>query len=190
MALLTGMREGELLALRWSDINFEQQYLQVRHTVRRIPGHGLTEGEPKSDSSRRKIVLSPLLVDVLRQHRLRQLEAKLRVGPVWEEHDLVFCNNRGKYMDNPDLLKRFGRLLKAAGLPHMHFHDLRHSTATFLLAMGVHAKIAQELLGHSNIAITLNIYSHVLPSLQKDAVDKLSNLLIEQEDHGEDVQKN
>lgn len=190
MALLTGMREGELLALRWSDINFEQQYLQVRHTVRRIPGHGLTEGEPKSESSRRKIVLSPLPVDVLRQHRLRQLEAKLKVGPVWEEHDLVFCNNHGKFMDNPDLLKRFGRLLKAAGLPPMHFHDLRHSAATFLLAMGVHAKIAQELLGHSNIAITLNIYSHVLPSLQREAVDKLSNLFDQQEDHEEDVQKN
>jgi integrase len=91
-------------------------------------------------------------------------------------------------MDNPDLLKRFGRLLKAADLPHMHFHDLRHSAATFLLAMGVHAKIAQELLGHSNIAITLNIYSHVLPSLQKDAVDKLSSLFDQQKDHEDDAQ--
>jgi integrase len=125
MALLTGMREGELLALRWSDINFEQQFLQVRRTVRRISGHGLTEGEPKSESSRRKIVLSPFLLEVLRQHRVRQIESKLKAGPVWEEHDLVFCNNRGKFMDNPDLLKRFGRLLKAADLPHMHFHDVR-----------------------------------------------------------------
>jgi integrase len=189
-ALVTGMREGELLALRWNDINFEQQYLQVRRTVRRIAGQGLKEGEPKSESSRRKIVLSPFLLGVLKQHRVRQLEAKLKAGPVWEEHDLVFCNNRGKFMDNPDLLKRFDRLLKAADLPHMHFHDLRHSAATFLLAMGVHAKIAQELLGHSNIAITLNIYSHVLPSLQKDAVDKLSSLFDQQEDQEDDVQKN
>jgi len=188
-ALLTGMREGELLALRWSDINFEQQYLQVRRTVRRISGQGIKEGEPKSESSRRKIMLSPFLLDVLKQHRVRQLEAKLKAGPLWEERDLVFCNNRGKFMDNPDLLKRFGRLLKAADLPHMHFHDLRHSAATFLLAMGVHAKIAQELLGHSNIAITLNIYSHVLPSMQKDAVDRLSGLFDLHEDHEDDAGK-
>jgi integrase len=184
-AIVTGMREGELLALRWSDINFEHTYLQVCRTVRHITGQGFKENEPKTATSRRKVVLSPFLVEVLKTHRVRQLEARLQRGSAWEEHDLVFCNTYGRYIDNPSLLYTFRNLLREASLPSMRFHDLRHSAASLLLAMGVHAKVVQELLGHSTIVTTLNIYSHVLPSLQQDALDKLSHLFDQQDDQGD-----
>jgi integrase len=181
-AVLTGMREGELLALRWQDIHFEEKCLQVHRSVRFFPGRGPVEGEPKTASSRRKIVLSPFLVDVLKQHRVHQLEARLQAGKTWEDHDLVFCNSCGGFTSPATLFDTFQKLLRNAGLPHMRFHDLRHSAATFLLAKGVHIKVVQELLGHSNILITLNIYSHVLPSLQEDAMNKLSDLFYDQVD--------
>ena len=130
-------------------------------------------------------MLSPFLVEVLKAHRVRQLEARLQRGSAWEEHDLVFCNTYGRYIDNPSLLYTFRNLLREAGLPSMRFHDLRHSAASLLLAMGVHAKVVQELLGHSTIVTTLNIYSHVLPSLQQDALDKLSHLFDQQDDQGD-----
>src|SRR5712692_4335786 len=181
LALTTGMREGELLALRWSDINFEQGYLQVRRTVRRIRGQGFKENEPKTAAGRRRIALSPFLIGVLKTHRSRQEQARQRAGSSWEEHDLVFCNIYGSFMDQAHFRATFQTILKKAGLQPMRFHDLRHSAATLLLAMGVHAKVVQELLGHSNISITLNIYSHVLPSLQQDAMNKLSDLFDQQD---------
>jgi integrase len=181
-AVLTGMRVGELLALRWSDIDFDRTYLQVCRTVRHITGQGFRENEPKTATSRRKIVLSPFLIDVLKQHRIRQVEARLKRGSTWEEHDLVFCNTYGKYIDSASLRYTFRNILREAGLPPMRFHDLRHSAATLLLAMGVHAKVVQELLGHSTIVTTLNIYSHVLPSMHQDALDKLSNLFDQRDD--------
>ena len=130
-------------------------------------------------------MLSPFLLAMLKQHHVRQLEARLQAGAAWEEHGLVFCNRCGKLADPSGLFKAFKKLLKAADLPPMRFHDLRHSAATLLLAMGIHAKVVQELLGHSSITMTLNIYSHVLPSMQKDAVDKLSNLFDQQGHEGE-----
>ena len=176
VALVTGMREGELLALHWSDINVEGRYLQVRRTVRRIPGQGFKEGEPKTASSRRRIALSPFLVGVLQQHRIRQVEAKLKAGPAWEEHDLVFCNLYGKVMETGNLTARFHKLLRDGGLPRLRFHDLRHSAATLLLAMGIPAKVVQELLGHSQITTTLGVYGHVLPGQQQRAIEKMSEL--------------
>ena len=114
------------------------------------------------------------MVEVLKQHRAHQLEPRLKAGDGW--HDLVFCNIYGDYLHPDRMVERFQQLLKEAGLPHLRFHDLRHSAATILLSMGVHAKVVQELLGHSNISMTMDIYSHVLPSLQKDAMDKWDDL--------------
>ena len=171
-----------MLALRWSEINFEQRYLQVRRTIRCLKGRGLVESEPKTASSRRKITLSPLLLDVLKEHRVRQVQARLQAGDAWNERDLVFCTPTGGLIYPSSLRATFARLLKDAGLPHLRFHDLRHSAATLLLSMGVHAKVVQELLGHSTIAMTLNTYSHVLPSMHQDAIEKLSELFIEEKD--------
>src|SRR6266516_2923194 len=176
VALVTGMRRGELLALRWRDIDLERRSLQVRRTVSLIRGHGYVETEPKTAKGRRKIVLPQPVVEVVKQHRTHQLEARSKVGDAWHDHDLVFCNIYGDYLHPDRMVERFQKLLKEAGLPHLRFHDLRHSAATILLSMGVHAKVVQELLGHSNISMTMYVYSHVLPSMQKDAMDKWDDL--------------
>lgn len=177
MALITGMRRGELVALRWTDVHLEERYLQVRRSARQAGmGYGLQVSEPKTASSRRKIILSPFLVEVLREHCAKQKEAREKAGNAWEENNLVFCNRYGMYIHLDTMRTWFKRLLQAAGLPAMRIHDLRHSAATLLLEMGVHIKVVQELLGHSNILITLDTYSHVLPSIHEKAVDELSDL--------------
>jgi integrase len=178
LALATGMRRGEVLALRWSDIDFEKDTLHVKHTLSYIatPSGKYTyvESEPKTACSRRGIALPPFVMEALKHHRVRQTEARLR-AETWTNHDLVFCTAHGTYY-NPFLLTtQFKKLLIDAGLPAMRFHDLRHSAATIMLTMGVHPKIVQEILGHSNISITLNTYSHVLPSLQREAMNTLGS---------------
>jgi integrase len=172
VALATGMRRGELLALRWKDIDFERKSLSIRHTVNRFERRGYIETEPKTQSSRRNIILPSFVIEALKQHRVRQVEARLKAGTAWQEHDLVFCNMYGRYMDPAGLRRLYKGLLKQAGLPDLRFHDLRHSAATILLSMGVPAKVIQELLGHSQISMTLGTYSHVLPGMQQDAMDR------------------
>lgn len=182
LALATGMRRGELMGLKWQDIDFAQGVLQVRRILSRIPtkmpGKGYVEAEPKTQKSRRSIVIAPFALDALKQHRKRQLEAKLKAGPDWQEHDYVFCTSIGTYL-NPtyDILRQLKILLKNAGLPDIRFHDLRHSAATLLLAAGVHPKVVQEILGHSNISMTMDVYSHVLPTMQQDAMNKLNDFM-------------
>lgn len=179
LALTTGMRRGELLALKWQDIDFEQGALHVRRAFTRGKGKGqrYLETEPKTEKSRRSIQLAPGTIEILKQHRLKQLEAKRQAGEDWEERDLVFCTAVGTPLNANKVLERFGTLLKRAGLPHIRLHDLRHSFATMMLKLEVHPKIVQELLGHSRIAETLDIYSHVLPTMQEGAVNKLNNNL-------------
>jgi len=132
--------------------------------------------EPKTASGKRKITLPPFVIEALQQHRIRQKEAKLKAGPAWEEHDLVFCNIYGRFLNSASLYDLFISLVKKAGLPRMRFHDLRHSAATILMAMEVPVKVIQELLGHSNIKITLDVYDHVLPSMQDEAMNKMERL--------------
>jgi integrase len=170
--VVTGMRRGELLALRWSNIDFERQTLLVLHTVDYIPKYGYVETEPKTKAGKRLISLPSFLVDMLKQHRIQQFEQCLKAGDVWENRDLVFPDLHGGYFNSNYLLRMFKKLLQEAGIPHMHFHDLRHSAATILLSMGVNMKVIQELLGHSDIAITLGRYSHLLPNMQQDVVNK------------------
>ncbi len=175
LALATGMRRGEILALRWQDIDFQSRSLTVQRSLSRLPG-GYREHEPKTASGKRRIALPSFVIEALQQHHTRQLEAKLRAGPAWEEHNLVFCNIYGRFLSSSSLHKLFTSLLRKAGLPHIRFHDLRHSAATILLAMKVPVKVVQELLGHSSIAITLGVYGHVLPSMQDEVVDTMQHL--------------
>ncbi len=176
LAVTTGMRSGELLALKWQDINFDSGSLHIRRSMGYISGKGYLEFEPKTARGRRKIVLPPFVCEVLKQHRTRQLEERLKAGTRWQDHDLVFCNIYGGYFDPAHLRQRFDKLLKEAGLPDVRFHDLRHSAATILLSMGVPAKVVQEILGHSQISMTMDIYSHVLPDMQQEAMAKMNDL--------------
>src|SRR6266702_11118 len=180
VALATGMRRGEMLGLRWQDINFETMSLQVRRTVGFGKNHKYVENEPKTSSGRRRILLPQFAVDALKQHRVHQLERRQQVGEAWIDRDLVFCNMVGDYFTLSSLAYMFQVLLKKAGLPHMRFHDLRHSAATILLTMGVHPKVVQELLGHSQISMTMDTYSHVLPSMQQEAMNKLNEAFRQQ----------
>ncbi|MGB8344694.1 MAG: site-specific integrase [Ktedonobacteraceae bacterium] len=177
VALTTGMRHGELLALKWQDIDLESSSLQVRRTVSFLAGQGYKETEPKTDRGRRRILLPQIALEALKQHRIHQREAKLQAGEAWQNLDLVFSNAHGYYMHSNNLRRLFRALLKQAELPEMRFHDLRHSAATLLLSMGVHPKVVQEILGHSNISVTMDVYSHVLPSMQDDAQSKWDTLL-------------
>lgn len=172
VALTTGIRRGELLALRWSEVDLEGQRIQVRRTVDYITRYGYVETEPKTAAGKRLIALPYFVADMLKQHRLQQLEAKLKVGRAWEDRDLVFTDLHGGYFNPRYLGKLFDKILAEADLPHMRFHDLRHSAATLLLSMGVHVKVVQEILGHSTITMTADTYSHVLPSMQEDAMGK------------------
>jgi len=168
LAITTGMREGELLALHWQDINFEDCSLQVKRAVSYLKGYGYVESEPKTAKGRRMIKLPVFVVDILMRHKVQQEEQRREVGDAWIEKDLVFTNAQGYFYSASTLRKVFRRFLVSIGLPHMRFHDLRHSAATILLIMGVHPKIVQEILGHSQITMTLDVYSHALPSKQED----------------------
>ena len=181
LAITTGARHGELLALHWDDVDLEQGVIYIRRTMSRVGGYGYVESDPKTKSSRRRITLPSTAVEALKAHRIKQNEDKLLRGEKWVERGLVFTSINGGYLSAATVLRWFRVILAAAGLPHIRFHDLRHSSATILLTMGVHPKIVQERLGHSNIAMTLDIYSHVLPSMQKDAADKIDDVFNDKE---------
>src|SRR5258707_14594132 len=176
LALTTGMRRGELLALQWDDIDFKQGLVSVHRTMTRVGGYGYVEGEPKTRSSRRRIMLPGMALEALRVHRTQQERIWVNVGEKWQDKVLEFCDGYGGFFSPDMVLRRFDKLLDEAGLPHMRFHDLRHSAATILLVAGVHPKVVQERLGHSTIAMTLDVYSHVLPSMQQEAAGKIDDL--------------
>ena len=172
LAITTGMRRGELLALRWLDIDFKDGSLQVKRAVSYHKGYGYVESEPKTSRSRRTIMLPDFVITILIHHREEQQEVQNKVGDVWVNKGLVFTNAWGDYYSPSTMLKVFKRFLESIDMPHMRFHDLRHSAATILLAMKVHPKIVQEILGHSQITTTMDIYSHAMPSLQDDATEQ------------------
>jgi integrase len=177
LAITTGMRLGELLGLRWQDVDLPGSTLHVRHTLVRTPT-GWQLAEPKTDRSRRRITLGPRAIEALRHHRSRQAAERLRMGPIWQEQDLIFANEIGKPMDAGNLLHRsLWPLLQKAELPRFRFHDLRHTAATLLLGQGVHVKIVSELLGHSTVGLTLDVYSHVLPDMQQQAAVAMEKAL-------------
>jgi integrase len=179
LAVSTGMRQGELLALRWCDMNLDLHTVQVRATLQRTKEAGYTLAAPKTKQSRRQITLSQTACEALRAHRVRQIQERLAAGPAWDEtHDLVFPNTIGRAMDGTNLLHyHFYPLLKRTGLPPIRFHDLRHTAATLLLGRGINPKIVSEMLGHASIGITLDIYSHVLPDMQAHAAAEMDAAL-------------
>lgn len=166
LALTTGLRQGELFGLKWEDIDFRSCSLNVQRTAYEIKSE-VYVGEPKTAKGRRRVELPLIATEALTKHR----EAMLAEGHIgaW-----VFCDRNGNLIQRNNFIKRCLRpLLLKAGLPQIRFHDLRHTAATLLLSQGTHPKVVQERLGHAQINITLDTYSHVLPTLQKDAADQL-----------------
>ncbi len=176
VAVGTGMRKGEILGLRWSDIDFVKGTLQVSRTLNYLPKYHYVEGKPKTKSSERNILLPQFLIDLLKAHHVLHMEKRSKVGDAWVDRDLVFSNEVGDFIYPNTLLQQFYKLLEEAGLPRMHFHDLRHSAATILLSQHVQVHMVQELLGHSDIATTLGVYGSVVQSMRKDAADKMDDL--------------
>lgn len=177
LAVSTGMRLGEICALRWKDIELQQRFLSVRRSLEYTPGAGIRFKTPKTGKSSRRIDLPPETVDQLYHIRGKQVEERLKLGPDYQDNDLVCCQPDGHPFRPDQISQRFRIMLRKANLPHVRFHDLRHSHATWLLESGVHPKVVQERLGHATIGTTLDIYSHVLPSMQADAARKIDDLL-------------
>lgn len=176
--LITGMRPSEYLSVKWSDIDFETGNVSVQRTLVRRKGGGWYFGEPKTSRSRRSIPLPASLLQSLREHKRHQAERRLKLGAKWHNNDLVFCND-GKPLHHRNLAQRnFVSILKSAGLREdFRLYDLRHSCATLLLAAQENPKVVSERLGHADITLTLNVYSHVLPDMQQAATDKLEKML-------------
>lgn len=175
LACGTGMREGEILALHWNDVDLDEGYLKVTKSLQVVVGKGLVFTEPKSEKSRRRIALPVTVVKALREHKVRQNE--LRKSETWQEKGLVFTTNNGTAILPRNLVRHFKGKIAAAGVPEIRFHDMRHTVASLLLAGDVHPKVVQELLGHSQITLTLDTYSHLLPTMQKEAAKKMDGFL-------------
>lgn len=177
LAVTTGMRQGELLGLRWSDVDLEQGRIHVQRSLQRTPS-GPVLAETKTAASRRNVSLTQAAGIALRKHRARQVEERLRAGPGWHDDDLVFANEVGRPLDASNVVQRsFRHILRRSGVPRIRFHDLRHTAATLLLGRNIHPKVVSEQLGHAQIAITLDLYSHVIPSMRSEAAAALDAVL-------------
>jgi integrase len=177
LAIHTGLRQGELLGLKWDDVDLEDSSLQVRRTLA-ITRSGPVFISPKTTGSRRSVKLTSKAIEALRRHLERQLGEIDRIGSLWSENGLIFASETGEPLDRRTVTKlKFKPLLKRAGLPEIRFHDLRHTCATLLLTRNVNPKIVSEMLGHASIAITLDIYSHVLPNMRDQAAAAMEEAL-------------
>lgn len=177
MAVMTGLRQGELLGLRWSDVDFENGRLHVCQSAQYVPGKGTVFKTPKTKRSARAVPMTAETISRLRQHHAKQLELRLKNGRDWANLDLVFTDECGKPPTQSSVRWQWEIIRKRAGVPQMRFHDLRHAHATLLLLMGVHPKIVSERLGHAGIGVTMDIYSHVMAGVQEEAIKGLDRLV-------------
>jgi integrase len=171
----TGLRRGEALGLRWRDLDLKQGRASIRQTVIAVQ-HLPMLGTPKTAKGRRTVVLDAGTVAELREHRKRQAAERLQMGEGWADNDLVFCRVEGTMLHPERFSRSFGDAVRRLGLPPIRLHDLRHGWATMALSAGVHPKVVQERLGHANIGITLDTYSHVTGSLHGDAAETVAAL--------------
>jgi integrase len=176
LLLHTGLRPGEALGLKWSDLHGSS--LQVQRSLVRVAGHAPFLEDTKTPKGRRPIPIGPQLLEALQQHRRRQAIWRFKVGPAYCDQGLMFASETGGFADLHNItVRHFKPILRSAKLPALRLYDLRHTCATLLLAAGEHPKVVQERLGHCSVVLTLDRYSHVLPSLQERASQRMDDLL-------------
>jgi integrase len=176
LAVATGMRRGEILAVRWSDVDIERGMLSITRSLEQA-GKEIRFKDTKSRRGRRQIALPEFAIEALRRHKAAQNEIRLRTGNWYKNHDLVvYCPNGAPWKPNL-LTPAWGQALASRKIPHIRFHDLRHGHASYLLRLGVHPKIVSERLGHSTVGITLDTYSHVMPGMPENAARRLHDAL-------------
>jgi integrase len=176
LAASTGLRRGELLGLRWQDVDLDIGRVSVRQTLTTV-GNKVAFGEPKTARGKRNIAVDGVTISALRTWRACQAQERLAFGQAWHDTGLVFSREDGSLI-HPDALSFwFDRHVRAAAVPRIRFHDLRHTHATLALQAGVPAKVVSERLGHATVAFTLDVYSHVIPALQEDAAERIAALV-------------
>jgi len=176
VAATAGLRRGELLGLKWPDVDFARGTMVVQRTAHRIRGEGIVYGEPKTNAARRSIRLGSFVLELLRKHRASQLEHRLKAGPAWQETGVIFTSLYGTPLEAARVSRIFQRDLANAGLPRVRFHDLRHTAATLLIEQGVPIKAVQSTLGHSTIATTMDVYAHLTPAMQESVAEAIDRL--------------
>jgi integrase len=178
LALYSGMREGEVLGLRWADVSFDAGQLTVVHALQRLQGENKLV-EPKTKRSQRTLQLPGPALDALRDERQRQLERRLAAGSRWKPTitDLVFTDAQGAPLVGTTVTRAFVDALRKAGIAPLHFHHLRHLHAGLMLGSGVDISVASHLLGHSSVQLTASTYAGVMPALKQDAADRFERLL-------------
>jgi integrase len=176
LAATTGMRRGEVFGLRWRDVDLDANLVRVTGSLQRVGGK-LRVVEPKSARGRRTVSLPATVVEVLRAHRKDQAERRLLLGEGWTDSDLVVERGDGQPRDPDTITHYFADIATKVKVPGVRFHDLRHAYATSLLRGGVHPKIVSEALGHASTAFTMDVYSHVLPSMQEEAAAAIAKAL-------------
>ncbi|NLO27356.1 MAG: site-specific integrase [Actinobacteria bacterium] len=175
LAAITGLRLGEILGLKWGDLNLDCRECQVVRSVQRTE-EGISFKSPKTRRSRRTVLLPEMAVTALKAHRAQQNEERLLMGPGYQDLDLVFARPDGSIWPPMQFSSDFRRLIRRHGFC-IRFHDLRHTHASQLLKAGVPVKVVSERLGHATASITLDVYSHVLPGMQEAAVAKIDAAL-------------
>jgi len=177
IALYSGMRQAELLGLRWADVDWQKKTIRVQRQLRRDFRKGDFFTSPKTKAGKRTILLGVNGIAKLREHWQLQNQERAIVGNRRQEYDLIFPSSIGTPMDHSNLVKNFKRLIRLAGLPEIRFHDLRHTAASLMLNHGVPAIIVSRRLGHSRVSITLDTYGHLMPELQSEAADLMDELI-------------
>ena len=170
------MRIGEALGLKWDDVDWTAGTLSLRRSLKKAKGRGQYLDDMKTRQSRRTVHLAPVAVTALRHHQDRQGFEKDKAENFYHDQKLIFCSETGGFLHSANIHKYLHKHLKAAGLPRIRVHDLRHTAASLLLSQGVHAKLVQELLGHSTIALTMDTYSHVTPAMHQEVADTMQAL--------------
>lgn len=176
LAAYTGMRKGEIIALHWDDINFEEGTISINKTLYKLKT-GFQLAEPKTRNSVRSIYMDEDTMKVLKKHKVKQNLEKLKYGGVYQDNNLVFAQETGAFIHPSAVNALFLRFTRQMGMPQIRFHDLRHTHATILLGMGVNPKLVSERLGHSSVQITLDTYSHVMPDMKKDLSNDFSKAM-------------